>query len=59
MSNAEMIHKDYSIKQTLSVKQPQWHSNAVSELIGHPPMIEFLKDLMGSEIIFTKGFYQK
>ena len=59
MSNAEMFQTDYSVKQTRSVKQPQWHSNAVAELIGHPPMIEFLKDLMGTDIIFTRGFYQK
>ena len=59
MSDAEMLHTDYSSKQTRSVKQPQWHSRAVAELIGHPIMIDFLNDLMGPEIVFTRGFYQK
>jgi len=59
MSDAEMLHTDYSTKQTRSVKQPQWHSRAVAELIGHPIIIDFLNDLMGPEIVFTKGFYQK
>ena len=59
MSDAEMLHTDYSTKQTRSVKQPQWHSRAVAELIGHPVMIDFLNDLMGPEIVFTRGFYQK
>ena len=59
MSDAEMLHTDYSTKQTRSVKQPQWHSRAVAELIGHPVIIDFLNDLMGPEIVFTRGFYQK
>ena len=59
MSDAEMLHTDYSTKQTRSVKQPQWHSRAVAELIGHPAIIDFLNDLMGPEIVFTRGFYQK
>jgi hypothetical protein len=59
MSDAEMSHTDYSTKQKRSVKQPQWHSNAVAKLIGFKPIIEFLKVLMGDEIIFTRGFYQK
>ena len=59
MSDADMLHTDYSTKQTRSVKQPQWHSRAVAELIGHPVIIDFLNDLMGPEIVFTRGFYQK
>ena len=59
MSDAEMLHTDYSTQQTRSVKQPQWHSRAVAELIGNPVIIDFLNDLMGSEIVFTRGFYQK
>ena len=54
MSDAEMLHTDYSSKQTRSVKQPQWHSRAVAELIGHPAIIDFLNDLMGPEIVFTR-----
>ena len=59
MSDAEMLHTDYSTQQTRSVKQPQWHSRAVAELIGNSVVIDFLNDLMGSEIVFTRGFYQK
>jgi hypothetical protein len=59
MAAAEMGHPDYSPKQERSVTQPQWLSRAVAELIGYPPMIEFLTDLMGPDIVFTRGFYQR
>ena len=59
LADAEMTHTSYSIHQTRSVKQPQWHSQAVAELIGYPPMVEFLADLMGPEIVFTRGFFQR
>ena len=59
MSDAEMLHIDYSAIQTRSIKQLQWHSRAVAELVGHPVIIDFLNDLMGPEIVFTRGFYQK
>jgi hypothetical protein len=56
---AEMSHTSYSENQTRSVTQPQWLSRAVAELIGYPPMIDFLTDLMGPEIVFTRGFFQR
>lgn len=59
LADAEMTHKSYSVYQTTGVKQPQWHSRAVCELIGFPPMIEFLKELLGSDIVFTRGFFQR
>ena len=59
MADAEMWHPDYSEKQTRSVEQPQWVSSAVAELIGYQPMIEFLRDLMGPDIVFTRGFFQR
>lgn len=59
LADAEMSHTSYSVHQTRSVKQPQWHSQAVAELIGYPPMVEFLTDLMGPEIVFTRGFFQR
>ncbi len=59
MADAEMGHTDYSEAQTRSVGQPQWHSQTVAELIGYPPMIEFLTDLLGPDIIFTRGFFQR
>ena len=31
----------------------------VCELIGFPPMIDFLTDLMGPDIVFTRGFFQR
>ena len=51
LADAEMFHTSYSEHQTRSVTQPQWISRAVAELIGYPPMIAFLRDLMGPEII--------
>ena len=34
-------------------------SPAAAELISYPPMIDFLTDLMGPEIVFTRGFLQR
>lgn len=59
MAAAEMSHTSYSEQQTRSVKQPQWVSRAVAELIGYPPMIDFLTELMGPDIVFTRGFFQR
>ena len=57
MADAEMEAKSYSEYQTTSVEQPQWHSPAVAELIGYPPMMDFLKHLMGEDILFTRGLF--
>ena len=54
-----MNHASYSVNQTRSPIQPQWLSPAVAELIGYPPMIDFLIDLMGRDIVFTRGFFQR
>jgi hypothetical protein len=59
LADVEMTHKSYSVFQTTAVTQPQWLSRAAGELIGYPPMIEFLTDLMGPEIVFTRGFFQR
>ena len=59
LADAEMLHTSYSEYQTRSVTQPQWTSRAVAELIGYPPMVEFLRDLMGPDIVFTRGFFQR
>jgi ectoine hydroxylase-related dioxygenase (phytanoyl-CoA dioxygenase family) len=59
MADAEMTHTSYSTSQTRAVTQPQWTSRAVAELIGYPPMIDFLTDLMGDDIVFTRGFFQR
>lgn len=59
LAEVEMDHTSYSTQQTRSVEQPQWTSPAAAELIGYPPMIDFLTDLMGPEIVFTRGFFQR
>jgi ectoine hydroxylase-related dioxygenase (phytanoyl-CoA dioxygenase family) len=59
LADAEMTHTDYSVCQTRAVTQPQWSSTAAAELIGFPPMVDFLVDLMGPEIVFTRGFFQR
>ena len=59
LAATDMGHTSYSVNQTRSVQQPQWTSRAVCELIGFPPMIEFLTNLMGPEIVFTRGFFQR
>ena len=59
LADTEMSHTSYSEYQTRSTIQPQWVSRAAGELIGFPPMIEFLTAVMGPEIIFTRGFFQR
>ncbi len=59
MAAADMFHTSYSVNQTRSSTQPQWVSRAVAELIGYPPMVDFLTHLMGPEIVFTRGFFQR
>ena len=59
LAEAEMSHTSYSVNQMRSVTQPQWLSRAVAELIGYPPMIDFLTALLGPEIVFTRGFFQR
>jgi hypothetical protein len=59
LAAAEMSPTSYSDSQRRSVTQPQWLSRAVAELIGYPPMIEFLTHLMGPDIVFTRGFFQR
>ena len=58
-ADAEMSHTSYSTAQTRSNIQPQWISRTAAELIGYPPMIEFLNDLLGTDIVFTRGFFQR
>ena len=59
LASADMSHTSYSVSQTRSITQPQWLSRAVAELIGYPPMIAFLTDLLGPDIVFTRGFFQR
>ena len=59
LADVEMGHTSYSTQQTRATTQPQWSSRAVAELIGFPPMVEFLNDLMGPDIVFTRGFFQR
>ena len=59
LTDAEMSHTSYSVYQTRSVIQPQWHSRGAAELIGHAPMVDFLRDLVGEDIVFTRGFFQR
>ena len=58
MKDAPMQTKDYSECQTFHL-EPQWYSQAVASLIANPPVVEFLEDLCGPEIIFTRGFFHR
>lgn len=59
LADVEMEHTSYSTQQRRAVVQPQWSSRTVAELIAYPPMIDFLSDLMGPEIVFNRGFFQR
>ena len=58
LSDVPMECKDYSDCQTYCL-EAQWLSQATAELIGHPPMIEFLEALMGPQIVFTRGLFTR
>ena len=59
LADIPMRPKPYSEYQTTGAIQPQWFSRTTAELIGHPPMIEFFTALMGPDIVFTRGFFQR
>jgi len=58
MADAPMKTKDYSDAQTY-FREPQWHSQALARLIAHPPVVEFLEVLLGSDIVFTHGLFTR
>ncbi|MDC0037950.1 phytanoyl-CoA dioxygenase family protein, partial [Alphaproteobacteria bacterium] len=58
MKDAPMQTKDYSDCQTFHL-EPQWYSPAVASLIANSPVVEFLEELCGPEIIFTRGFFHR
>ncbi len=58
LADLPMQHKDYSEAQTYCM-EPQWQSSATAALIGHPPVAEFLKVLMGPDIVFTHGLFTR
>ena len=53
-----MQHKDYSEAQTYHM-EPQCTSRRVAELIGCPSVVEFLRALMGPDIVFTHGLFTR
>jgi len=59
VAGVPMRHKDYSVHQTVSTEPPQWQSRAVAELIANPPVVEFLRALMGEDIVYTLGAFQR
>ena len=58
MADAPMQVKDYSDAQTYCL-EPQWMSDALLELVANPPIIDFLKILMGEDIVFTRGLFSR
>ncbi len=59
LADVEMEPKSYSDYQTTAVVPPQWTCPSVAELIAHPPVIDFLTDLLGPDIVFTRGHFQR
>ncbi|MCH2372545.1 MAG: phytanoyl-CoA dioxygenase family protein [Planctomycetes bacterium] len=59
LADAEMTNKSYSVNQTYALQEPQWISRSAAELIAFPPMVDFLQALMGPDIVFTRGFFQR
>src|SRR5579872_7367549 len=55
LADLPMNAAPYSPEQTFAATPPQWHSRALAELIGYPPLIEFLRLALGDDIIFMLG----
>ena len=58
LKDLPMGQKDYSEAQTFH-HEPQCASRLVAELIGYPPIAEFLQALMGPDIVFTHGLFTR
>ena len=54
----ETFHVDYSVHQK-GRQDIQFRGGAITELIAHPPLIEFLKALCGPELIFMSYDYAR
>ncbi len=48
----------YNNLQGSSTVQPQWHGDALGELIANPPVVAFLQRAMGEDLIFFNGSYR-
>ena len=57
LDDLPMATAPYSEEQRYSIKPPQWHSNTACETIAHPPLTDFIHQLMGDDVIFMLGFY--
>jgi hypothetical protein len=57
LADLPMNAAPYSANQTFAATPPQWHSRRFAELIGHPPLVAFLKQALGDDIVFMLGHY--
>lgn len=57
LADLPMNTAPYSPEQTFAATPPQWHSRTFAELIGHPPLIAFLKKALGDDIVFMLGHF--
>jgi len=57
-ANFETIGTDYSDKQR-GKRDVQWEGGVVTNLIAHPPMISFLREMFGEEIILMSYIYAR
>jgi hypothetical protein len=57
LADLPMNAAPYSPEQTFAARPPQWHSRTFAELIGYPPLIGFLRLVLGDDIIFMLGHF--
>ena len=57
-SQFETTHVDYSVHQR-GRSSIQFAGGAISELIAYPPMIEFLKELCGDQVVLMSYDYSR
>ena len=58
MADAPMEKKDYSDCQTYH-REPQWYSPSLASVIANPSVTEFLENLCGDNIVFTRGLFTR
>lgn len=59
LADLPMGKAPYSDQQQFALSPPQWHSRTFCELIAHPPMVNFVKRVMGDDIVFMLGHFVK
>ena len=57
LADLKMNTAPYSDEQKFAASPPQWHSRSFAEVIGEPRLTDFIKKVLGEDIVFMLGHY--